>query len=86
MYKFPNNHRKHFSEAQKNIYKNHFLNTSQQRYDKIRKYLGQNYFGDLMQRTDSLEKTLKLGKIGGKKRKVQQRMRWLDSITDLMDT
>ena len=38
-----------------------------------------------MQRTDSLEKTLKLGKIRGKKRKVQQRMRWLDSITDLMD-
>ena len=39
-----------------------------------------------MQRIDSLEKTLKLGKIRGKKRKVQQRMRWLDSITDLMDT
>ena len=37
-----------------------------------------------MQRTDLLKKTLKLGKIEGKKRKVQQRMRWLDSITDLI--
>ena len=43
------------------------------------------YFGHLMQRTDSLEKTLVLGKIEGKKRKGQQRMRWLDSITNLMD-
>ena len=38
-----------------------------------------------MQRTDSLEKTLKLGKIEGKRRRGQQRMRWLDSITDSMD-
>ena len=43
------------------------------------------YFGHLMQRTDSLEKTLMLGKIEGRKRRGQQRMRWLDSITDLMD-
>ena len=43
------------------------------------------YFGHLMQRTDSLEKTLRLGKIEGRKRRGQQRMRWLDGITDLMD-
>ena len=43
------------------------------------------YFGQLMQRADSLEKTLMLGKTEGKRRKEQQRMRWLDSITDSMD-
>ena len=43
------------------------------------------YFGHLMRRTDSLEKTLMLGKTEGKRRKGWQRMRWLDSITDLMD-
>ena len=43
------------------------------------------YFGRLMRRTDSLEKTMMLGKIGGKRRKGQQRMRWLDGITNLMD-
>ena len=43
------------------------------------------YFGHLMRRTDSLEKTLMLGKIEGGRRKGQQRMRWLDGITDLMD-
>ena len=43
------------------------------------------YFGHLMQRTNSLEKTLMLGRIEGKKRRGQQRMRWLDSITDTMD-
>ena len=43
------------------------------------------YFGHLMQRTDSLEKTLMLGKIEGGRRRRQQRMRWLDGITDLMD-
>ena len=43
------------------------------------------YFGHLVQRTDSLEKTLMLGKIEGRRRKGQQRMRWLDGITDLMD-
>ena len=43
------------------------------------------YFGHLMQRTDSLEKTLRLGGIGGRRRRGQQRMRWLDGITDSMD-
>ena len=43
------------------------------------------YFGHLIQRTDPLEKTLMLGKIEGRKRSGQQRMRWLDGITDLMD-
>ena len=43
------------------------------------------YFGHLMRRTDSLEKTLMLGKIEGGRRKVRQRMRWLDDITDSMD-
>ena len=43
------------------------------------------YFGHLMQRTDSLEKTLMLGKIEDGRRRVQQRMRWLDGITDSMD-
>ena len=43
------------------------------------------YFGHLMQRVDSLEKTLMLGGIGGRRRRGQQRMRWLDGITDLMD-
>ena len=42
-------------------------------------------FGHLMQRVDSLEKTLMLGKIEGKRKRGQQRMRWLDSITDSMD-
>ena len=44
------------------------------------------YFGDLMQRTDSLEKTLMLGKIEGKKKRGWQRMRWLDGITNSVDT
>ena len=43
------------------------------------------YFGHLMQRTDSFEKTLILGKIEGRKRKGRQRMRWLDGITDSID-
>ena len=42
------------------------------------------YFGHLTQRVDSLEKTLTLGGIGGRRRRGQQRMRWLDGITDLM--
>ena len=43
------------------------------------------YFGHLMQRADSFEKTLMLGKIEGRRRRGRQRMRWLDGITDLMD-
>ena len=43
------------------------------------------YFGHLMRRTDSFEKTLILGKIEGRRRRVRQRMRWLDDITDSMD-
>ena len=43
------------------------------------------YFGHLMQRVDSLEKTLMLGGIGGRRKRGRQRMRWLDGITDLMD-
>ena len=44
-----------------------------------------HYFGHLMQRVDSLEKTLMLGGIGGRRRRGGQRLRWLDGITDLMD-
>ena len=44
------------------------------------------YFGHLMRRADSFEKTLMLGKIEGRKRRGRQRMRWLDGITDTMDT
>ena len=44
------------------------------------------YFGHLMQRTDSLEKTLMLGKIEGRRRRGRQRMRWLDGITDSTDS
>ena len=47
--------------------------------------LKRQYFGHLMQRTDSLEKTLMLGKIDGGRRRGQQRMRWLDGIIDSMD-
>ena len=43
------------------------------------------YFGHLMRRADSFEKTVMLGKIGGRRRRGRQRMRWLDGITDLMD-
>ena len=43
------------------------------------------YFGQLMQRVDSLEKTLMLGGVGGRRRRGRQRMRWLDGITDSMD-
>ena len=43
------------------------------------------YFGHLIQRADSFEKTLMLGKIGGRRRRGRQRMRWLDGITDSMD-
>ena len=44
-----------------------------------------HYFGHLMRRVDSLEKTLMLGEIGGRRRRGRQRMRWLDDITDSMD-
>ena len=47
--------------------------------------LKRQYFGHLMQRVDSLEKTLMLGGIRGRRRRRQQRMRWLDGITNLMD-
>ena len=47
--------------------------------------LKHQYFGHLMQRVDSLEKTLMLGEIGGRRRRGRQRMRWLDGITDSMD-
>ena len=47
--------------------------------------LKHQYFGHLMRRTDSLEKTLMLGKIEGRRKRGQQRMRWLDGITDSMD-
>ena len=47
--------------------------------------LKHQYFGHLIQRVDSLEKTLMLGGIGGRRRRRRQRMRWLDGITDLMD-
>ena len=47
--------------------------------------LERQYFGHLTQRTDSLEKTLMLGGIGGRRRRGQQRMRWLDGITNSMD-
>ena len=43
------------------------------------------YFGHLMQRVDSFEKTIMLGRIGGRRRRGRQRMRWLDGITNLMD-
>ena len=56
-----------------------------QRADSLEKTLKLQYFGHLMQRADSLEKTLMLGGIGGRRRRRQQRMRWLDGITDLMD-
>ena len=47
--------------------------------------LNLQYFGHLMRRADSLEKTLMLGEIGGRRRRGQERMRWLDGITDSMD-
>ena len=52
---------------------------------RLRVKLKFQYFGHLMQRVDSLEKTLMLGKIEGRRKRGRQRMRWLDGITDLMD-
>ena len=53
--------------------------------DRLMLKLKLQYFGHLMQRADSLEKTLMLGKIKGRRRRGRQRMRWLDGITDSMD-
>ena len=53
---------------------------------KLKLKLKLQYFGHLMQRADSFEKILMLGKIEGRRRRGQQRMRWLDGITDSMDT
>ena len=53
--------------------------------EKMMLKLKLQYFGQLMQRVDSLEKTLMLGQIGGRRRRGRQRMRWLDVITDSMD-
>ena len=53
--------------------------------ERLRLKLKLQYFGHLMQRTDSLEKTLMLGGIGDRRRRGRQRMRWLDDITNMMD-
>ena len=53
--------------------------------ERLRLKLKLKYSGDLMQRTDSFEKTQMLGKIEGRRRRGRQRMRWLDGITNLMD-
>ena len=53
--------------------------------EELMQKLKLQYFGHLMRRADSLEKTLMLGKIEGRRRRGQQRMRWLDGITDSMD-
>ena len=53
--------------------------------EELRRKLKLQYFGHMMQRADSLDKTLMLAKIEGRRRREQQRMRWLDGITDLMD-
>ena len=62
-----------------------FLNEINPEYSLEGLKLTLQYFGHLMQRTALLEKTLMLGKIEGRRRRGQQRMRWLDGITDLMD-
>ena len=54
-------------------------------FERLMLKLKLQYFGHLMRRVDSLEKTLMLGKIEGRRRRGRQRMRWLDGITDLMD-
>ena len=54
-------------------------------FKHLAQYLKLQYFGHLMRRADSLEKTVMLGKIEAKRRRGQQRVRWLDSITDSMD-
>ena len=64
-----------------------FNNKSQPQviHNKIRESVKLQYFGHLMRRVDSLEKTVMLGRIGGRRRRGQPRMRWLDDITDWMD-
>ena len=54
-------------------------------FERLMLKLKLQYFGHLMRRVDSLEKTLMLGGIGGRRKRGQQRMRWLDDITDSMD-
>ena len=54
-------------------------------FERLMLKLKLQYFGHLMQRADSFEKTLMLGKTGGRRRRERQRMRWLDGITDSMD-
>ena len=54
-------------------------------WDRLMLRLKLQYFGHLLRRVDSLEKTLMLGGIGGRRRRGRQRMRWLDGVTDLMD-
>ena len=66
------------------------IRKTQKQQNDLRKLLNSQklklrYFGHLMRRADSLEKTLMLGKIEGRKRRGRQRMRWLDGITDMMD-
>ena len=66
------------------------IRKTQEQQNDLRKLLNSQklklrYFGHLMRRADSLEKTLMLGKIEGRKRRGRQRMRWLDGITDVMD-
>ena len=60
--------------------------SSEYSLEGLRLKLKLQYFGHLMQKTDSLENTLMLGKIEGRRRRIRQRMRWLDGITDSMDT
>ena len=60
-------------------------NQSEYSLERLRLKLKLQYFGDLMRRTDSFEKTLMLGGIGGRRRRGRQRMRWLEGITNAMD-
>ena len=61
------------------------IQTAEYSLEGLMPKLKQQYFGHLMRRTDSLEKTLMLGKMEGRRRRGRQRMRWLDGITDVMD-
>ena len=64
---------------------NSYMNNPEYLLEGLMLKLKLQYFGHLMQRTDSFEKTLMLGKIEGRKRRGRQRMRWLDGITNSMD-